>query len=143
MSTSSRLPGSRFWAMPSRPPAKIPACRRYGLAAPSPRRSSKRPGSGMRTMWVRLLPAYVIELGDHVAPESVGAALMRLNEFTVGFHSAHRASALCSTPPRNLYASDDRPSSPLGSWNRFFPPPLSHTDTWAWQPLPVRCMNGL
>ena len=33
-------------------------------------------------------------LGDHVAPESVGAPLMRLNEFTVGFNryiNGHKA----------------------------------------------------
>ena len=32
--------------------------------------------------------------GDQVAPESVGGALMRLYELTVGLVMAHRASAL-------------------------------------------------
>jgi len=39
--------------------------------------------------------------GDQVAPESVGAPLMRLKELTVGLVIAHNASALCNTPPMN------------------------------------------
>ena len=54
------------------------ACSRYGLAAPSGSRSSKRPGPGTRTMWVRLLPVQVTVFGDQVAPEIVRGALMRL-----------------------------------------------------------------
>ena len=34
------------------------------------------------------------------------------------------------------------PSSPLASWKRFFLPALFQTETWAWQPLPVRFENG-
>ena len=37
------------------------------------RRSSKRPGAGTRTMWVRLLPVQVTVLGAHVAPEACAA----------------------------------------------------------------------
>ena len=78
MSMSSRLPGSRLLRMPSMPAVSSAACSRYGFAAPSARRNSKRPASGMRIMCVRLLPAYVIVFGDQVAPESVRGALMRL-----------------------------------------------------------------
>ena len=77
------------------------ACSRYGLAAPSGRRSSKRPLPGTRTMCVRLLPVQVTLLGDQVAPESVRGALMRLYELTVGLVIAASASALYA---RNLYA---------------------------------------
>src|SRR6266436_957849 len=78
MLMSRRLPGSRALRIPSRPAISTAACRRYGLAAPSPRRNSKRPASGMRIIWVRLLPDQVTALGAQVAPESVGGALMRL-----------------------------------------------------------------
>src|SRR6266478_4005462 len=72
MLMSRRLPGSRALRIPSRPAIGTAACRRYGLAAPSPRRNSKRPASGMRIIWVRLLPDQVTALGAQVAPESVG-----------------------------------------------------------------------
>ena len=78
MSTWLGLPGLRSLSMPSSPAAMIPACSRYGFTAPSASRSSKRPGSGMRTMWVRLLPDQVTVFGAHVAPEAVTGALMRL-----------------------------------------------------------------
>src|SRR5688572_29818170 len=79
--------------------------------------------------------------GDHVALELVGAPLIRLNEFTVGFVSEHSASAWCSTPPMNSYATRERPSSPLASRNRFWPF-ASHSETCTWQPLPESCGNG-
>ena len=44
-------------------------------------------------MWVRLLPDQLIIFGDHVAPESVGGALMRLYELTVGVQMAASAGA--------------------------------------------------
>jgi hypothetical protein len=50
-------------------------------------------------MWVRLLPDQLIMFGDHVAPESVGGALMRFYELTVGLVIAAIASALPITPP--------------------------------------------
>ena len=59
-------------------------------------------GIGIRIMWVRLLPDQLIMFGDHVAPESVGGALMRLYELTVGLVIAARASALPITPPMKL-----------------------------------------
>src|SRR5882757_6261387 len=79
-------------------------------------------------------------LGDHVAPDSVGGALMRLYEFTVGLVIAASAPAECITPPMKLYASVDRPNSPFESSNTFLP--FCHSDTCAWQPLPVRLANG-
>src|SRR3981081_4286470 len=36
----------------------------------------------------------------------------------------------------------ERPSSPLLSAKRFVLPRLSHSETCAWQPLPVRLLNG-
>ena len=57
MSISSRLPGSRPEAMPSRPAASSAAGSRYGLTAPSARRSSKPAGLGDADhMRQRLLP---------------------------------------------------------------------------------------
>src|SRR4030095_14158376 len=82
-------------------------------------------------------------LGDQVAPEVVRGALMRLYELTVGLKIEHSASALCMMLARKLSASLLRPSSPLASAKRLVLPPLSQTETWAWQPLPVRFMNGL
>src|ERR1700684_351090 len=46
--------------------------------------------------------ALVADAVDHVAPESVGGALMRLYELTVGLVIAARASALPITPPMKL-----------------------------------------
>ena len=49
-------PGRVLWAMPSSPAASTPACIKYGLAEPSMSLNSNRPGSGMRTIVLRLLP---------------------------------------------------------------------------------------
>src|SRR3989338_2189928 len=78
ISMSHRLPGSAWGRTPSRPAAKITACIREGLAAPSGRRRSNRPGPGTRTIWVRLLPVHVTVFGAHVAPDEVRGALIRL-----------------------------------------------------------------
>ncbi len=51
-------------------------------------------------MCVRLLPPQLTVLGDHVAPDSVTGALMRLSLFTAGLVSAHKASACAISPPR-------------------------------------------
>ena len=118
------------------------ACSRYGFAAPSGSRISKRPLPGTRTMCVRLLPVHVTVFGDHVAPESVRGALMRLYEFTVGLVIAAMPSACFMIPPRKLYPCADRPISSALSRNIFCVPLLSHTDICTWHPLPVRLVNG-
>ena len=61
----------RLWFAASRPAASSPACGKYGLTAPSARRNSNLPASGIRIMCVRLLPAQVMVFGDQVAPERV------------------------------------------------------------------------
>jgi hypothetical protein len=48
------------------------------LAEPSGSRSSIRPGAGTRIICVRLSPAKVTLLGDQLAPDVVGGALIRL-----------------------------------------------------------------
>ena len=53
---------------------------------------------------------------------------------------AQIASAECSTPPTKVRAMSEMPSSPFGSAKTFFLP--FHSETWAWQPLPVRSTNG-
>jgi hypothetical protein len=52
--------------------------RQIGVGGAIGEPSSKRPGSGTRTMWVRLLPDQVTVLGAQVAPEAVTGALIRL-----------------------------------------------------------------
>ena len=54
--SSQGSPGSSLRSMPSRPAAMSALSARYGLAEPSMQRSSTRPGSGTRSMWVRSLP---------------------------------------------------------------------------------------
>ena len=82
----------------------------------------------------------VTEFGDQVAPESVTGAVMRLNEFTVGLVMAQISSAAAISPPTNWYPVFDRPSSFFSSSKAFFSP--CQSDTWAWQPEPVRLANG-
>ena len=72
------FPGLRLLSIPSMPAAIIPACKRYGLVAPSISLNSNLPDPGTLIMCVLLLSEYVIVFGDHVAPESVTGALIRL-----------------------------------------------------------------
>src|SRR5262245_11481058 len=82
--------------------------------------------------------------GAHVAPENVRPTTRRLYEFTVGAASAVSGGPCPLSPPRDWYASGERPSLRLSdlSFNRLsvF---LSASEICMCMPLPVRFDIGL
>mmetsp|Transcript_16557 Transcript_16557/g.53139 ORF Transcript_16557/g.53139 Transcript_16557/m.53139 type:complete len:233 (+) Transcript_16557:437-1135(+) len=129
---------------PSRPAAPMAAAIRYGLALMSASRSSMRRSSGTRMRAVRLFPAHVAAVGDHVAPDEVMRAPSRLYELTVGLVSAVSAGAWASRPAVKESASGESPCiSGAPPLHRFLPVPGLCSERCAWQPEPVSDANGL
>src|ERR1700727_70240 len=83
--------------------------------------------------------------GAHVAPLVGAPTTSRLYELTVGAVTAMYAFALAFSPPMKLYASSDSPRPRGSSLESRSNRCLSSFQrlTWKWQPLPVRCENGL
>src|SRR3954451_1279598 len=83
--------------------------------------------------------------GAQAEPLSVVPVTSRLYDVTVGAVTAMYAFACALRPPMKLYAVGDRPmpfgTSP-GSGSKTFSPSYQRL-MWKWQPLPVRCANGL
>jgi hypothetical protein len=61
---------------------------------------------------------------------------------TVGLVIAASAGACRMIPPRKCRPRVDRPKGISGSAKAFTVPAVFHTETWQWQPLPVRPGNG-
>src|ERR671919_496954 len=83
--------------------------------------------------------------GAHVEPLSVVLVTSRLYDVTVGAVTAMYAFACALRPPMKLYAVGESPmpfGSSDGSISKTFSPSF-HRLMWKWQPLPVRCANGL
>ena len=81
---------------------------------------------------MRLLPAQVAAVGDHVAPDDVMRAPSRLYEFTVGFVSAVMAGAWFRRPAVNESARGESPCiSGTPPLHRFLPVPGSCSEMCA------------
>src|SRR3954462_14278403 len=86
-----------------------------------------------------------MKTGAHVEPLSVVLVTSSLYDVPVGAVTAMYALACAFRPLTNRYDVGDSPmrlGSCDGSISKTFSPSF-HRLMWKWQPLPVRCANGL
>src|ERR1700704_6484280 len=94
---------------------------------------------GTRNICVLLLPPYEMKIGAHVYPVIEPVLIRRLYELTVGQLTATIAAACFLSPPRNWYASLDRPQPRLSAASPeiFLPVLMSASDMLKCAPDPV------